>query len=189
METAVQRRRRRARAHVTRVALRLFTEQGYAATSAEQVAAAADLSRSTLFRYFTDKDDLLFGLEDDLLVTATAALESAAHAQPPWSALHTASLALAGEIDAEHQMLVERERIIATSPALQARAAAKHRRWEAALTQALADNYPLQAPDAGLLAKLAVACFEVAEQQWLAGGGHLGALIDQAFSRLPALLP
>lgn len=40
-------------------ALRLFLEQGYEETTVEQVAQAADVSLSTIFRYFPTKEDLV----------------------------------------------------------------------------------------------------------------------------------
>ena len=188
-ETAAQRRRRRARAAVTRVAVGLFAEQGYAATSTEQVAAAADLSRSTLFRYFGDKEDLLFGLEDDLLAAVPRAVRAAPPDAAPWPALRSVSLVIAREVAPLRDVLVARERVIATAPALQARGAAKHRRWEAAIAEAMAEHHRLDPADAALLAKLAVACFELAQQRWLSGGGSdLPRLLDEEFGRLSALV-
>lgn len=40
-------------------ALRLFDEQGYEATTVEQIAAAANVSRATFFNYFAGKDAAL----------------------------------------------------------------------------------------------------------------------------------
>ena len=188
-ETAAQRRRRRMRAEVTRVAVGLFAEQGYAATSTEQVAAAADLSRSTLFRHFADKEELLFGVEDDLLAAASRAVRGTAPEGSPWAVLRAASADLAAEVAPLHELLVTRERVIATAPALQARAAGKHRRWETALAEGLHEGHGLDPADAVLLAKLAVACFEVAQQRWLeSAGASLPALVDEVFARLPELV-
>jgi AcrR family transcriptional regulator len=53
-----ERNRARTKAEIRRHALRLFQEQGYAATSMAQVAQAAEVSPSTLFRYFPSKEDL-----------------------------------------------------------------------------------------------------------------------------------
>ncbi|MGY1830423.1 TetR/AcrR family transcriptional regulator [Geodermatophilus sp. SYSU D01180] len=187
-ETAAERRRRRLRAEVTRRAVALFAEQGYAATSTEQVAAAADVSRSTLFRLFADKDDLLFGLEDDLLAAAAAAVAEAPPGLSPWAALRSAAVAIAGEVAPLRDLLLTRERVVAGVPALRSRAAAKLRRWEAALADGLTAR-GVPAGDALLLAKLVVACFEVAQAGWLAGeAGDLPDLVTAALDRLPVLL-
>ena len=53
-----ERNRERTKAEIRRHALRLFQEQGYAATSMAQVAQAAEVSQSTLFRYFPSKEEL-----------------------------------------------------------------------------------------------------------------------------------
>ena len=187
-ETAAQRRRRRLRAEVSRRAVVLFAEQGYAATSTEQVAAAADVSRSTLFRLFADKEDLLFGLEDDLLASAREAVAQAPADLAPWEALRSAAVAVAGQVAALRDLLLTREHVVAGVPALQSRAAAKLRRWEGALAEGLGSR-GVPAQDAQLLAKLVVACFEVALAGWLAGEpGDLPDLLTAALDRLPGLL-
>ncbi|MGY1779573.1 TetR/AcrR family transcriptional regulator [Geodermatophilus sp. SYSU D01036] len=187
-ETAAERRRRRLRAEVTRRAVALFAEQGYAATSTEQVAAAADVSRSTLFRLFADKDDLLFGLEDDLLAAAAAAVAEAPPELSPWAALRSAAVAIAGQVAPLRDLLLAREQVVAGVPALRSRAAAKLRRWEAALADGLTAR-GVPAGEALLLAKLVVACFEVAQDDWLAGeAGDLPDLVTAALDRLPGLL-
>jgi AcrR family transcriptional regulator len=188
VETAAERRRRRTRAEVTRRAVELFSQRGYTATSTEQVAAAADVSRSTLFRLFADKEDLLFGLEDDLLATATAAVAEVPPEVPPWTALRAATVRIAEGVAPLRDLLVTREEVVATVPALGARAAARHRRWESALAEGLAAR-DVPAADARLLARLVLACFEVAQEEWLAGdAGDLPALLTAALDRLPGLL-
>jgi AcrR family transcriptional regulator len=188
-ESAAQRRRRRLRTEVTRRAVELFAEQGYAATSTGQVAAAADVSRSTLFRLFADKEDLLFGLEDDLLASAAAAVAGAPEDLAPWAALRSAAVSIAAQVAPLRALLLTRERVVATVPALRSRAAAKLRRWEGALADGLTAGRGVPAEDALLLAKLCLACFEVAQADWLAGeAGDLSALLTAALDRLPGLL-
>jgi AcrR family transcriptional regulator len=59
-----ERKKARTRASLREHALRLFREQGYQATTVEQIAAAAEVSPSTFFRYFPTKEDLV--LQDDI---------------------------------------------------------------------------------------------------------------------------
>ncbi|SHH26620.1 TetR/AcrR family transcriptional regulator [Geodermatophilus nigrescens] len=187
-ETAAQRRRRRTRVEVTRRAVELFAARGYAATSTEEVAAAADVSRSTLFRLFSDKEDLLFALEDELLATARAAVAEAPADLRPWPAVSWAAVRMAGELAPLRDLMVQREEVVAAVPALHLRAAGKLRRWEASLAEGLRDR-GVPGEDALLLAKLVVACFEVAQAGWLAGdAGDLPALVTAALERLPAAL-
>jgi AcrR family transcriptional regulator len=59
-----ERKKAMTRASLREHALRLFREQGYQATTVEQIAAAAEVSPSTFFRYFPTKEDVV--LQDDM---------------------------------------------------------------------------------------------------------------------------
>lgn len=54
-----ERKKARTRALIQEHALRLFSARGYEATTAEQIAEAAEISPSTLFRYFATKADII----------------------------------------------------------------------------------------------------------------------------------
>lgn len=67
------RERKKARTHDTiqRHALRLFIEQGYAETTVEQIAEAAEVSPSTYFRYFPTKEDpVLYDRIDPIMIAS-----------------------------------------------------------------------------------------------------------------------
>jgi AcrR family transcriptional regulator len=72
-----ERKKARTRATIRQHALRLFREQGYYATTIEQIADAAEVSPATFFRYFPTKEDVV--LQDDFDVISLGALEN----QPP----------------------------------------------------------------------------------------------------------
>ena len=72
-----ERKKARTRASLREHALRLFREQGYQRTTVEQIAAAAEVSPSTFFRYFPTKEDLV--LQDDMDTRMVEAFER----QPP----------------------------------------------------------------------------------------------------------
>ncbi|GIE78145.1 TetR family transcriptional regulator [Actinoplanes philippinensis] len=71
-----ERKKAKTRAAIREHAMRLFEEQGFAATTVEQIAEAAEVSPSTFFRYFPAKEDVV--LVDDV----DAVLVQAIRAQP-----------------------------------------------------------------------------------------------------------
>lgn len=72
-----ERKKARTKLAIQEHAVRLFRDQGYAQTTIEQIAEAAEVSPSTVFRYFPTKEDLVTTDEIDPLVYA------AFEAQPP----------------------------------------------------------------------------------------------------------
>jgi AcrR family transcriptional regulator len=72
-----ERKKIRTRETIRREAFRLIEENGYAATTVEQIAEAAEVSPSTFFRYFPTKESVL--LADDMDPVILDALA----AQPP----------------------------------------------------------------------------------------------------------
>lgn len=72
-----ERKKAKTRAAIQRHALRLFRERGYAATTVDQIAEAAEISPSTFFRYFPTKEDVVLLDDYDPLVVEHI------RAQPP----------------------------------------------------------------------------------------------------------
>src|SRR5215472_2777903 len=80
-----ERKKARTRASIREHALRLFREQGYQATTVEQIAAAAEVSPSTFFRYFPTKEDVV--LRDDFDTRMFEAFERQPSSLAPLAAL------------------------------------------------------------------------------------------------------
>ena len=80
-----ERKRTQTRSRIVEAAVALFTERGFEATTADDIAAAAECSRSTLFRYFGTKEDILFG---DVLTRIATLRDELATRHPctdPWT--------------------------------------------------------------------------------------------------------
>jgi AcrR family transcriptional regulator len=83
-----ERKKARTRAAIREHGLRLFREQGYQATTVEQIAAAAEVSPSTFFRYFPTKEDVV--LQDDMDVRVAEALAHQPAGLAPLAAVRAA---------------------------------------------------------------------------------------------------
>jgi AcrR family transcriptional regulator len=60
---------------VLKAALDLFSTQGYATTSVQQIVEAAGVTKGAMYHYFQSKDDLLFAIYDRMLSLQKRRLE------------------------------------------------------------------------------------------------------------------
>lgn len=159
-----ERKKARTRATIRNEAMRLFREQGYAETTVEQIAAAADVSPSTFFRYFPSKEQVV--LTDDLDPIMIAALAQPADV-PPLRALRQAIEAVYGSLSKEDREFERsRQRLILSVPELRATIMLELARSINLLAGALAERTGRTAEDfevrvlAGAVAGAAIAVME-----------------------------
>ncbi len=152
-ETTTGRRERKkaqTRQALSDAAVRLFTERGFDNVGVREVAEAADVSLSTLFKHFPNKEALVFDLDADVESALVAAVRGRAPGQSVLHALreHMVDTRTAVRTDDPTFVLVE------STPALRDYARRMWSRHEKALATALADATGL-APDAPAVAGLA----------------------------------
>jgi AcrR family transcriptional regulator len=132
-----ERKKARTRAAIQEHALRLFREQGYEATTVEQIAEAAEVSPSTFFRYFPTKEDVVaYDALDPLVMEAW-------RSQPadlsPIAAIRVAMQEVAATITgAQAQELMDRGRLLFSVPELRQAAINELLRSGAMVTEELA---------------------------------------------------
>ncbi len=115
-----ERKKLRTRAAIQEHAVRLFESQGYDATTVEQIAAAAEISPATFFRYFKTKEDVV--IEDEYDPLMIAALEHTPAGLPPLRAFRHALRESFGQMPVgELDRILHRARLIMSVPALRAR--------------------------------------------------------------------
>lgn len=107
------------RTPVVAVAIDLFARNGFDATSVEQIAAAAGLSRSTFFRHFGGKDDVVFA-DHELLLAKLRDFLDRQHPDP-WVAVCEAATLVFQHFSADPELARRRYQVVRTVPALRDR--------------------------------------------------------------------
>ena len=179
----------RTSASIASAALELFAARGYAAVTVGEVAAAAGVGERTLSRYFADKDDLLFGEDEQLRATLRSAIDQQPSGQPPFTVLRAASASVARVLQDRREEVARRARIIASSSALNARDRVKRGAWEAVLAEGLSQR-GVSSAEASLLGRIGVACHDEALSRWLEQDRPrrpLDVELDATFTELAAL--
>jgi AcrR family transcriptional regulator len=116
-----ERKKAKTRAAIREHAMRLFEEQGYASTTVDQIAEAAEVSPSTFFRYFPAKEDVI--LVDDYDPILVAAVRAQPPEVPPIEAIRRALRAVFSTLTPEvWESERRRQRLFAQVPELRARA-------------------------------------------------------------------
>jgi AcrR family transcriptional regulator len=177
----VPRNKEEIRKRLQWAALELFRKRGYEETTAAEIAAKAGVTERTFFRHFPDKREVLFDGEAAFCEALTTAVRDAPEGLSPWDTLFFA-------FNSVKQMFVEnrpftepRQRVIASSPALEERATAKTRWLIAAVASALCER-GLTAPQASLAAQIGMAILSHGVAAWFKQGSiDLGEHIARAF--------
>ena len=163
-----------ARERLVVAAVDLFTEQGYDATTVAQIAERAGVTKSTFFRYFPDKRELLVAGQETLSrLLAEGIAEAPASASPieaVAAGLERASSAM-GQMNRE--LGPRLKAAVAASAELQERDALKSVSLAAAMTAALVAR---GAPDpiAQLAGELGVLAFKRGYVEWSGDDRHAG---------------
>jgi len=132
-----ERKKARTRAAIREHALRLFREQGYSATTIEQIAAAAEVSPATFFRYFPTKEDVV--LQDDFDIVTLAALEEQPPDLGPIAAFRGAAAAARAQMSTEDiARFAETTQLTLSVPEIRARAVDELTRTTDVITAAIA---------------------------------------------------
>ncbi len=182
-----QRKKTATRDRIRASALRLFREQGYDATTVEQIAAAAGVSHMTFFRYFPAKEDVALSDSYDPLIAALVVQTPAT-----WPLVQRIRAVLVQGLrqvyDTERDTLLAQNKLIVSTPALRERMWAGQIATQQVILEALEADQ--RDPHARFQTRVTVAaCLAAASTAvltWVENDGtpDLPDLIDQAFDTL-----
>ena len=172
-----------AQGRLLRAALELFAERGYEATTTAQIAERAGLTKTTLFRLFADKREIVFQGQSRLVALVTRGVEeSPADATP--SAMMSNGLRELTAAHTDEQRRTGRilDPILASNPDLNERAISKRfaitSALEAALTTRQVDEW-----QAGVLADAGIRAYYAGYAVWVMSEAS-DPLIDHVLAQL-----
>ncbi|MCX4706525.1 TetR/AcrR family transcriptional regulator [Streptomyces sp. NBC_01373] len=164
------------RALLTKTALELFATKGYDDTTLEEIAAAAGVSKRTLFNYFRNKEDLaLNGLSEQGELIAERLAERPAD-EDPWTSLRAAFQVLE-EMDLTAERRLEMTTLLFGNESLRAGHAEKQARWQDLFAPLIEPRLPdsdHRTLQARAIAAAAITCLQAATEEWM----RLGAQAD-----------
>lgn len=175
-----------ARERLVASALHLFTEQGYDKTTVAEIADRAGLTKSTFFRHFTDKREVLAAGQDTLSrLLAEGITEAPADTTPLGAVAAGLQNAAAAMTPFNRELGPRLAAIIATSAELQERDALKRVGMAAAMAHALQAR-GIDEPTAITAAELGVLAFKESFATWIAPDNvhELADLAHESLDRL-----
>ncbi|MFD5914618.1 TetR family transcriptional regulator [Streptomyces massasporeus] len=192
-----ERKKRRMYETVSDIAVRLFMEKGFDAVSVAEVAAAAEISKPTLFRYFPAKEDLvLYRIADHEGEAARVVAGAEGAAVEALRRHFVAGLERGDPVTglSDHPDVLAFHTLLYGTPSLVARAHTHQERSEAALAEVLGGDLDARLAAGQIMAVLRVLALE----NWrrIAAGERVEdvrpdavAAAQRAFGRLAAGLP
>ena len=165
------------------VALDLFVERGFDAVSVDDIAEVAEVSKTTFYRYFPSKEELLFGRAAEHLALVRSVFDERPLTESPVEAARHAFRAVAGIYQSDPHQKLAMSCIIKSTPSLAPGSQANQTAWEELLRDEVMRRQPDAEPfHAWVVAAELIACVRAATNFWLAQGAEsdLAELVDDA---------
>jgi mycofactocin system transcriptional regulator len=125
---------------VARAALQLFATRGFEETTIDDIAEAVGVGRRTLFRYFSSKNDTVWGNFDLVCERLRQELAATSPSEPLMSCLRRAVVTSNTYPEDQLPDLRIRMTLITTVPALQAHSMLRYAAWRAVVAEWVADR-------------------------------------------------
>ena len=181
-----ERKRRQTLQRISEVGLELFLAKGYEATTLDEIAAAAGISRRTFFYYFESKDDILRAYVSGYADALKALVVESASAGAPLDIVLDAVLKLVARYR-ESQMIAT-ARLMRQSDALRPRNHGRSPRLEQAVYEGLCELWPRKENHDRwrLIAMVSMGALSLAVDAWFEQDGKrpLAKYVREVFKRL-----
>lgn len=155
-----------ARARFESAALALFAERGVSRTTVSDIAARAQMTERTFYRYFSDKREVLFWRGDELQSRVVSAVERAPGNMSPLAVVIGALEATSDFFDGDRANVIRRLTIVAAHPEFLEREMLKLQALTSAIRATL-EARGIEAPTARMASEIGVAVSRVALERWI----------------------
>lgn len=167
-----------------RAALDLFGEQGYENTSVAQIAERAGLTKSTYFRHFKDKREVLFGGQDELVGLIVAGIAGTPESAGALAAVEGALVAMAVTFTQDRWANGPRRlAVIESNDELRERDALKMAGFGRTIRDALRRR-GVPELDADVAAELGILALRRGYARWLEAGGDFADVARRALEEV-----
>jgi mycofactocin system transcriptional regulator len=136
-----------SRDHLAGIALTLFVRNGFEETTLDDIASEVGVGRRTLFRYFSSKNDLVWGNFDGVLDRLRGELAAADPSEPMMETLGRAVVASNTYEGEALEELRLRMTLITSVPALQAHSMVRYADWRHVVADFVAQRLGVDADD------------------------------------------
>ncbi|NUU40670.1 TetR family transcriptional regulator [Tardiphaga robiniae] len=185
-----ERKREQTLQRLTEAAMKLFLAKGYEATTLDDIAAAAEISRRSFFHYFASKEDVVVAWQDRSADALTAAIAERPADESMITAAENAILTMTRHLNPEDAIAIAR--LKRETPALQAREQLKYEKMERAMAGALAARASDKTGQtrARLVAMITTGAIRIASENWLTQGAREkpDVLVRRMFADIRAAL-
>ena len=187
-DSLTDRKRRRAKETIRQAALDLFRERGFDAVSVTDIADRAEVGRTTFFRYFGDKQEVLFSEPDEAVADAAQGPPAPTERIGSSMALSLAAVRrlVVGYIEgitADPRAYERHQELVNSHPELYARSLVKQRRYAEELTNRL-QSWGATPSTARQAAEIGLACYYIGQATAHDDPGILARHVERAFDRL-----
>jgi AcrR family transcriptional regulator len=186
-----ERKKLRTETDLAAATLRLAMARGFDQVTIDDIAAEAEVSKTTFYRYFDSKEDALLGRSDEKAEGLRAALAERPADEPTMVAVRTAVMTFVRSYEHDRERSLAVGRVLRATPSLQARNLEHQATFETVLADFVRDRLePDVHPDPELRAKvvaaIVMATIRSAIDHWrdTDGADHLHDVMDAALAML-----
>jgi AcrR family transcriptional regulator len=162
-----ERKKQKARHDLEKAALRLFDEKGFDQTTIKEIAAAAEMSPRTFFRYFESKEEVIFFHAEEDTQVLLKCLKERPQDEKEYESLRGAMLEWANYLEEHRDLIAFRGRLINEAAGPRRRAAELREEAARSMADVLRAKSGTEDPSGNvLLASVSMEVISIALFRW-----------------------